>query len=147
MKSNSNIALSCLAVLAIAVSSAFAGGESNSINAKMYAVSEVVLAEHPNIEQGVSPSSIRFAAGRPYRELTNDLWVYTQFQPNSEMARADGCDLLLIAFENRRVSEIYLMNDEAKSIIRDRIKQGDKSHDVLLAAVSPQKSIEVASNE
>ena len=105
------------------------------------------LSNHPAIEEGVAASTIRMTAGRPYVRLTRDLWMYTQFRPNSDLARSDRCDLLLIAFEDNRVSEIYFANDAARDIVRDRIKAGERANEVVLAAVGTKPSMEVASNQ
>lgn len=150
MKIKTNIALFCLAAISAAVLPAHAevkSAESTDLNAKMYSVSEVKLSNHPAIEEGVAASTIRMTAGRPYVRLTRDLWMYTQFRPNSDLARSDRCDLLLIAFEDNRVSEIYFANDAARDIVRDRIKAGERANEVVLAAVGTKPSMEVASNQ
>lgn len=150
MKIKTNIALFCLVAISAAVVPSHAEGksaESADTNAKMYSVSEVILTNHPAIKEGVPASTIRMTAGNPYVRLTRDLWMYTQFRPDSDLARSENCDLLLIAFEDNRVSEIYFANDDANEIVRDRIKAGERTHDVVLAAVGPKSTMEVASNQ
>lgn len=150
MKTKTNIALFLLVAVSASFVPARASTESSASydsKAKMYSVSEVNLKDFPAIEEGVAASTIRMTVGTPYVQLTRDLWVYTQFRPNSDLARAEECDLLFIAFDDKKVAEMYFANDEAWKVVSNRIKAGERSNEVVLAAVGPKPSLEVASNQ
>ena len=79
----------------------------------------------PLFTRGSPVSHVERALGAPYRKLSDDVWVYTNFHGEShvsDLAHGQDCSTLLVTFTNGRVSDLNLINERAQQIIAARLR-------------------------
>ena len=126
-----------LAALTLALSSgSLFAKSSEEPSAMFYETAKVKLNHYPAIEEGVAKSALRMTITSPDVMLTPNIWLYhTGFAPNSDRARSDRCDKLLIVFSDDRVSKIYFINENARKVVQARVNTNPMNPDAILATV------------
>jgi len=77
-----------------------------------------------DITEGSSVNFVRQMIGGAHEQITPNLWLYHNFQPVRGEAGENDCRELVIHFVNERVASIYLADDEARTVMIDRITRG-----------------------
>ena len=80
------------------------------------------------VARGDTMATIRSNLGVPQR-LSDDVWVYHNFDGGSEQSMHDDCSILVLTFALGRVSNIELVNESAKAnvVARLRVKSLDNA--------------------
>jgi hypothetical protein len=100
----------CLAVFVV-LAAALVQGAPRKPNPLAYGVesvrddSGVVVAKI-----GTHQDNVLYDLGRPYDKITKEIWIYSGFEGSHVQSCQDGCDMLMIRFEGKRVAEINLLN-------------------------------------
>jgi hypothetical protein len=65
------------------------------------------------VSDGMSEAEVRTALGEP-QAIVGNVWSYDHYDAESRDAARHGCNTLLIAFSNHRVTTLALVNDHAR---------------------------------
>ena len=72
------------------------------------------------ITRGMALHEVQQALGAPRRKLSEDVWVYRNFNAGHAQAPDDDCSTLVVTFTNGKVSDLQLVNDRAEIIFAAR---------------------------
>lgn len=99
-----------------------------------YPVSMIVDGHTPIVTVGVEQNRVRYHLGQPDRRIWPNVWIYRGFTTDLERARADGCNTLLVTFEQDRVADLKLINPRGTRVFLARSTRGDTERKQLFIA-------------
>ena len=74
------------------------------------------------IERGATRATVLFAMGEPREELAPNVWTYSRYQANLDIANAQDCNTVVITFDQNRVADLKLVNKKTVSIFAADLK-------------------------
>jgi len=131
MNTRTTSVLICLAVLLGSTALSFASDAPKDASAIGYWASRINVttwndlmdrSEDQAIVPGTGRSSVASILGQPAQELSPDVWVFDNCQPDDQEAHAKGCDILLVTFEHDRVANLKFVNQVAAEVIAAHLK-------------------------
>lgn len=99
-----------------------------------YPVSKIVEGETPLVTVGVAQTEVRHQLGRPDRRIWPNTWIYDGFTADLARARADGCNTLVVTFEEGRVADLKLINPRGTRVLLASTRQGDHERKQVFVA-------------
>ena len=96
---------------------------TKNISPIAYSVSSVYVDSRGDfIQRGDTRATVLFVMGRPRQELSPDVWVYSGYQADLDLANEQGCDTQVITFAQGRVVDLKLVNESATRIVTADLK-------------------------
>jgi hypothetical protein len=77
-----------------------------------------------DIVAGTSRENVQMRLGGPKQMLSPDVWLYDNCQPDLGKAREQSCDLLIITFDGKSVTEMKFVNRPLATLIAADLKRG-----------------------
>ncbi len=79
-----------------------------------YPVSSITVRRGSPVVAGTTRDDVIARMGKPDRQLTPDLWVYTgYYSPDVRQVNADGCTALMVSFTYDFVQDLKFVNPGA----------------------------------
>ncbi|MBK8475819.1 MAG: hypothetical protein IPL39_05765 [Opitutaceae bacterium] len=94
-------------------------------HAVAYPVSKIVEGNTPLVTVGVTQNKVRHHLGQPDRQIWPNVWIYGGFTADLVRARADGCNTLVVTFEQDRVADLKLINPRGTRVLLASSHRGD----------------------
>lgn len=76
-----------------------------------------------SIITGTSRAAVLSLLGNPLQQLTPDVYVYDNCQPEPFAARARGCVTLVVTFAQDRVANMRFVNPSAATVIAANLRE------------------------
>lgn len=131
-----SLAFSLAAAGVFAASSPLFGISPENNRALAHRVNAVAHFGAEPVQRGTSMIDVRLTLGAPQRRIGDDTWVYAGFRAGQAQVRGDDSAVLLLRFQNGRVSDIQLVNPRAEKLIAAR-GGTPTSPETLLTASAP----------
>jgi hypothetical protein len=119
------------ALSASAFAPLFASSKNDSPRAYPIGVLTATSGGGVKIERGSSMGDVSFALRyRVRQELSPNVWAYTGFHANLDLANDQECGTVVITFVNGQVSDMRLVNKPAAAAIAANLKLGSSARNI-----------------
>ncbi len=83
------------------------------------------------IERGMDRGDVSWAMKyKSHEELSPDVWVFTGYRADLDLANQRGCDKVVITFVNNKVADLQLVNRPAVGVIAARLRANHPARDL-----------------
>jgi len=83
------------------------------------------------IELGTSRVDVSWAMrGKRCQQLSPDVWVYSGYHADLDLANEQGCDTLIITFAHGQVASMRLVNKPAATIVANNLQRHSSTRNI-----------------
>ncbi len=119
---NTRHVLITLVAALVAATSPLAQAGSKNTTPTVVPVSSVTRDNTKVVSVGSTDSRVLEELGTPFHKYANNVWVYPHYHGNGDAPILDECTMLVITFENGRVTSLGLVNPRAATIIASKVQ-------------------------
>jgi hypothetical protein len=99
-----------------------------------YPIDQIVGKSEGIVKLGSADSTVRYLLGSPSRTIGDDVWVFHNYKASSDEARAKGCTMLVVTFDNSRVTDIKLVNPKGVRVLVAAADRGPEARNRTFVA-------------